>query len=170
MSRVNFCEQVQCPFWSEKGHGCERFATAHHCPLSKDLPPDIWHEGCLIDSHVTPYALSWSEECLPFEQLEAKLTWFLLCDRHYQQLVYLSESDQLDVQLPRRVDSGIFFRVVKVLPRLMPIVRDLLKENFPGWFLAKIEGESICTFRFPSADLIQFESYIKTLEEESEDE
>lgn len=164
MSRENFCQKVQCPFWNPRNSSCDRFLTAHNCPIAEDLPPRVWdnERGVVSDSYVTQYALSWDDRCIPFEQLKSRLTWFLLNDKHYQQVVYLSESG--DTEIRRRVDSGTFFRTLKIKSAYLPVTRELIHEVNPSWSLVKIDSFNLCTFSFPVADLLLFDEYIEDLE------
>lgn len=160
MSRKNFCQEVQCPFWDAKNLGCDRFTTAYQCPIRKELPPDVYDsERKFTDSYATQYALYWDEKCPSFDDLERKLVDFLTGDRHYQQLVYLSERDET-FKVRRRIDKGWFLRKARVKPSYR--CRSSL---MVGWSLCYFE-DSLPVFHFPVADFIMFEKWLEFWEED----
>lgn len=167
MSRKNFCQEVQCPFWDAKNLGCDRFTAAYQCPIRKELPPDVYDsERKFTDSYATQYALYWDYRCLPFERLEARLVSFLISDRHYQQLAYLSELDDPETfKLRRRIDSGRFVRKARIRAASAEEVRRLVREAGQSWHLLQFEEPNTCVFMFPLADFPSFENWLDTWED-----
>ena len=172
MSRENFCHKVDCPFWNSRNSSCDRFTTAHQCPIWKELPPDTYDPKLksITDSYATQYALYWDDRCLPFDRLEGKLMSFLIGDRHYQQLAYLSKfEDPSTYTLRRRIDSGVFFRAVKIKPSLVRDIRDRVASVCRSWYVANIKDPNICTIAFPVQDFVLFESCLEAWEEVSDE-
>ena len=167
MSRENFCQKVQCPFWNPKSLGCDRFTTAYQCPIRKELPPDTYNteRKAFTDSYATQYALYWDDRCLPFDRLEGKLMSFLIGDRHYQQLAYLSEfEDPSTYTLRRRIDPGIVTRKAKIRVSSSAEAWKLVRKSSSTWSLIEFEEPNTCVFMFPLGDFLSFESWLDTWE------
>jgi len=167
MSRENFCHKVDCPFWNSRNSSCDRFLTAYQCPIRKELPPDTYDPELksVTDSYATQHALYWDDRCLPFDRLEGKLMSFLIGDRHYQQLAYLSEFDDPSTYtLRRRIDPGIVTRKAKIRVSSSAEAWKLVREASSTWYLIKFEEPNTCVFMFPLADLPSFEGWLNTWE------